>query len=471
MPRSGLTLTRDPFNTRRGSVAGSFSPKFLNPLAWYDIDLATPGQTLADQMGGSAATLGSTAGSDSNDPLWLQYAGSDYVYLPGTAGNFISTPATAALNITSDIDIIVRFKPGSMTTGHDASLISRWGPTAADQQWIIVLRTSGRVDLVWLNNAALYSDLTGVNTTPITASTTGVRVTLSPSTGAVVYYYTTDSLTTASPTWTQVASGTSAQTGTIASNVITSLYIGSDTDQAAGRHLDGSIISAQIRSGIGGSLVANFDASNFAAGSSTTYVDAVGSNGGTWTINRGTSGRKTALIKGHGTLLLGTDDYVNVPITAMPNMTTSDKFTVVSVWREYDTPASYGKVWSTKTGGTAAALGTDYVNETTLYQMTAYIGDGTNSVSIMSPAFGSRIVAVSAFGYDGANFTHSMNGTSATPVARGAVGTVAGTVCNIGRNSGTGGYADMEFFAFLTFQRQLTNAEIALLVSYYQGGT
>ena len=63
--------------------------------------------------------LGGTASASTNDPLRLPYDGEKYVRLPGTAGNYISTPDSAALDITGDIDIRAR---ADLTIGHPGAV-------------------------------------------------------------------------------------------------------------------------------------------------------------------------------------------------------------------------------------------------------------------------------------------------------------------------------------------------------------
>jgi len=79
-------------------------------IAWWHVneyDAAL--DALVDLSGnGHHAVFGSSVGVDTNDPLRLIRTNENYLYLPGTNGNYVSTPDAAPLDITGDIDIRVR---------------------------------------------------------------------------------------------------------------------------------------------------------------------------------------------------------------------------------------------------------------------------------------------------------------------------------------------------------------------------
>lgn len=90
--RAGLRTV--PRQRRLGTQSGLAAFLATGPSSWYDTrDLLTSSQqTLTNRVGTSTATLGSTSGSDTNDPVALTHDGTNYVYLPGTASNNLSIP-------------------------------------------------------------------------------------------------------------------------------------------------------------------------------------------------------------------------------------------------------------------------------------------------------------------------------------------------------------------------------------------
>ena len=84
--------------------------QLLKQAVWW-IDSAhsgSSGQAIKNLgWGGSAldTTAGSTTSADSNDPQYLAWDGINFTYTTGVAGNFLSVPDAATLDITSDIDL------------------------------------------------------------------------------------------------------------------------------------------------------------------------------------------------------------------------------------------------------------------------------------------------------------------------------------------------------------------------------
>lgn len=336
--------------SRRGVEAVRGTPRKLAPLAWYDVHLAgAAATTVADQMGGTAATLGSAAGADANDPLWLRHTGTDYLYLPGVAGNTVActAPASTASYIATDTT-------GATSTG---------------------AATAGA----------------------FTLSTTG--------------------------SWVRV------------------------------ELLDGGAV-----------VLARFLASSSAQ---TGHTDTFGV---VWTINRATTGRKASLVRGRGVLLLGTDDYVQVPNGAIPSLTATSNASFVIVGRKWATPAVNSRWLSNRVGSTTKGFNI-YENSTT-GAVTCNAQDGTVSILLANAAYTLGTVTVITAGRQGTTnvFIRVNNGTQVVSSAA-TLGDATGTGWLVGANPGPGNVSDMAFFALLTFSRVLTAGEIGQLVSYYQSGT
>lgn len=200
----------------------------------------------------------------------------------------------------------------------------------------------------------------------------------------------------------------------------------------------------------------------------------------TWTINRGTAGRKTVVLSpaaqsDSGIVLFGPDDYISVPAAAMPAMGASDSFTVVLVVRQWGTPTNFGRYLSNKTPNTGTnALGFQMFNNGTTMAQAWGMGDGTTGVFKVGSTYtaGQRSVTAvcvsartSAIHYRNRDTPGNPTGTLAN------VGSAtSGAQTYLGQNIANGERQDFEFRALLTFDRALTASEVAHLVDYFRGG-
>jgi len=220
-----------------------------------------------------------------NTPFRLSLrAGTPALDLPGTVGANASTPDHASLDITGDIDL--RF---------DATLTNWLEPTDANNTVELMAKfTAGAGGRSWLlgtRDRRLYFEWSADGTTALSASSLvdlpvppsgrlAVRVTLrvnNGSGGRTITFYTAPTL--AGP-YTQLP-GSVVQAGTTSIfNSPTAVKVGDPTDIGFTRPV-GRVHAAQIRNGIGGTIVANPSFSTQAVGA-TSFVDSAGR---TWTVN------------------------------------------------------------------------------------------------------------------------------------------------------------------------------------------
>jgi hypothetical protein len=216
----------------------------------------------------------------------------NYLSLPGSSGNYASTPDTAALDITGDIEIRALVAPNDWTPSGSAAFVSKFTATANQRSYQFGLNTNGTLYVLTSTDGAGGGSLAGGTSTEAPAITNGeplwVRFTLDVDDGSgnrvYKFYTSTDGVN-----WTQLGSTvtTAGTTSIFSSSAI--LEVGSDT-VGTQLLLAGKVYRAQVYNSIGGTLVADFNAS-FMAAAATSYIDATGK---TWTIN--TSGSPTAAI-------------------------------------------------------------------------------------------------------------------------------------------------------------------------------
>lgn len=433
-------------------------------VLWLDAaHSSASGQTLTNLgWGGSAlnATLGSTGSADSNDPKFLDWSGSNYVYSPGSAGNGMTIPHAGTTWPTGDIDIRAYVALDDWTPGSISHVVSRWF-SSANLCWVLIVNTGGTLGL-WYT-----TDGTG-GTAQFTASTvaTGVtdgaakwiRVTRSSSTGDIKFYLSDDAVT-----WTQLGSTvTSAAASTFNGTTVTGIGCGPALDSP----LSGKVYRAQVLNGISGTPVLDVDTS-LVAGNSTSFTALTGQ---TVTVNRATSGRKTACVT-HPVWLFGTDDYMEVADNDLIDFGATDSFTIVMLGRQWATPTNYGKWLNKSNNYPNYAIDT---NTTSLQMRFTAIDSGAAHVVAQSTATftaGQALVVAGVLDRGAVTGSVYLNGTLASSGSAASLGSLANAdALRIGRFSGAStSYQDFEFVAAAIFRRALSAAEITTITNYMTG--
>ena len=281
---------------------------------------------------------------DTNGPLTLRgpYPSAGLL-LPGTSGNYASTPDNAALDIVGDIDIRVDTTPDDWTPAAASALLSKWAG-GGFRSYLLNLTTTGTIQLAWSADGGASITRDSTVSVPITTGRLSLRATLDVDNGAAghtVTFYTGPSL---DGPWTQL--GTPVITAGITSIFSSSspVEIGSHTGGTASL-LAGYVHGARIYNGIAGTAVAtpNFD---IQAPGTTSFTDSAGR---VWTMN-GTA----AIVRG--------DNANNGVVTITP--TEFDALDeIVDGWKEvtlqFTTPPSMGTsvtppVWTWVAPGVAA---------------------------------------------------------------------------------------------------------------------
>lgn len=250
-----------------------------------------------------------------------------YLKLPGTAGNYASTPDAASLSPRGDIEwewwgVIDDLTPAAVNTF--ASKIQ--SISGSNQSWLLRLNTNGAI--------RLYHSLDGSTGSSSEASTVtlgaagfadgdffGIKVTYDADDGAgnrVLKYYTATDRN--APVWTQLGAAiTLAGAGGLFLNaqpIEVGMRNNGATEPFAGR-----CSLFRMRAGIAGPLIANFDPTGALAAATT--VQAPG-GGELWTIN--TSGSPSAVLENNWPLaylsLLGEDgNHATTPDSAAVSLT------------------------------------------------------------------------------------------------------------------------------------------------------
>jgi hypothetical protein len=232
-----------------------------------------------------------------NTPLRVGVAyGTPWLAVSEGGSERATTPDAAVLDITGDLDVRVDFEPavwgdyrdhvGGSLLG-DTELVGKYVTTGNQRSWRLLLSDQGRLNLGWSVDGtstlvAAESDV--VNLPPY--SRLSVRATLDVDNGAggnTVTFYTSSTPGTAGP-WTQLGSPVVTAGTTSIFNSTAPLEVG-DLASPGFVSLAKKIFSAEVRSGIGGTVVANPNFEAQAVGAAS-FADTAPSSRA-WTVTAG----------------------------------------------------------------------------------------------------------------------------------------------------------------------------------------
>lgn len=217
-----------------------------------------------------------------NTPVRVSlYGGTPYLNLPGGAGDRASTPDTAALDITGDIDVRIEASLDDWGVTATTELLGKYNVTGNQRSYRLLLDPDGFPVFSWSTDGTAFIDVTA--TEPIQGAATGriaLRATLDVNNGLggyTVTFYTANSIDGGYDQFGGVIETTSGTTSIFSSTA--DLQVG-DIANLSFDELQGKVYAAQVRNGIGGTAVANIDFTLQTVGA-TSFT---GTDGLTWTL-------------------------------------------------------------------------------------------------------------------------------------------------------------------------------------------
>jgi hypothetical protein len=176
--------------------------------------------------------------------------------LPGIAGNYASTPDHSALDITGDIDVRVHVKPPDWTPALPRVLVAKYTTTGNQRSWRLYIDAGG-LYFQWSTDGSATVSAQATAAVPFSDGAAGwVRAALDVDNGssqsAVTFYTSSDG-----QSWTQL--------GTVVTNAGASSIFSGSGPLEVGAHTSGTtqfveagtiVYAAEVRSGIGGTVVA-----------------------------------------------------------------------------------------------------------------------------------------------------------------------------------------------------------------------
>jgi hypothetical protein len=429
---------------------------------WIDAAQSDNSDQVLDNQGWGApaltTTLGSTGSADSNDPKFLDFVGTNYVYLPGVALNYLTVPDSAALDITGDIDLRVQLALDDWTPASTQAIIYKYG-TAGNRSFAFYVNGSslGTLELAWSADGTAANSATSSVATGITdGATKWIRVTLDVDNGASgrdVKFFTSDD----GITWTQL--GTTRTSAGVTSIFASTTGIAIGADNNGSSVIAAKIFNGQILNGIDGTKVLDVNTSIIGSGSATTYSALTGQ---TVTINRSASGKKTAVVT-HPVWLFGTDDYMEVADNDLLDFAATDPFTLVAIVRTWSGTTGYRNILS-KNGPFSVVPGYHIYTQNSSVVYAAAICDGTNRTF-------ANDLTITTGSLTNLNLIRNVSADNLTLSTTAAVtdtttGSLASTASFFVGGSGSNA-PDMELMAAAVFRRVLTSTEIATITNYY----
>lgn len=426
---------------------------------WIDANHASAsGQTVRNLgWGGSVldATCGSTGGADSNDPKYLDFDGTPYIYLSGVTGNSMSVPDETALDIVGDIDIRFKMSMDDWTPAALVYLLGKWSPNS----YIVYFNNTGTFGFQWSTNGSDNLNLASTVAVPFVDGATGwLRVTFDVNNGSgghtAMFYTSTDGLE-----WTQLGAPVIGSGTTSINSGTSALSVGSYYPDGPNA-LPGRVYRAQILNGINGTPVLDIDTSVLTTGAATSFPALTGQ---TVTINRATSGRKSVAVV-NPVWMFGTDDYMEVADNDLLDFGATDSFTIIIAARGFtaDSGISVAKVTTL-----AATNGYDFRNFVGSNTIITFMGTGaTWTQTSASAVAGPLSVAAMVVDRSGQRNKAYSNGALGNNVDCTAVGTLASAApLRVGNQSSR--YDHGELIAACAFRRALTETEIRTVTDYY----
>lgn len=362
VPKTGAGLT-----TWRESYPGeSTAGTALNILRGAEFFIDAGRAVNAEQAalnqgtGGSAlnARYGTGTGVDASDPLLLTHTGTNYMYLPGVNGNYVSIPDNPSLNITGDIELVARASPASWTPTTYCTLAQK------NNIWYFRLSTAGKLEFVW-NNGTAYQIKNTTQSIPIAAGVAAwVKTTFTVATGQARFYYATDQATEPS-VWTELTAPSAFGATTM---VAGAGVLGLGSNAGGTEPWVGGMYRFIVRNGIAGPTVVDVDFTTGLTSGNQVSVPFTGTALATSTpqyvSNLGTGGRalvakvgSTGNVDTNDPLLLpyNNENYLYTTGNTIPTTIYADSWAGIPDNGAMDLLGSNGPTFLSCTGGGARA--------------------------------------------------------------------------------------------------------------------
>jgi hypothetical protein len=204
--------------------------------------------------------------------------------LPGTSGNYLSTPDTAALDIVGDLTLVAHVAADDWTPATAQTLIGKWASSGNNRSYMLLLNTDGSLSFLYGTGGGSTS-VTRTSTANLSTLAAGawkwIAVTVDVDNGAAghtVRFWTSDD----GVTWTILGSAVTTAGVIALLSLAAAVEVGSNSS-GTGNPFAGLVRRAQVRTGIGASgVVGGTVVADYHANGAASYTDPTGK---VWTAN------------------------------------------------------------------------------------------------------------------------------------------------------------------------------------------
>jgi len=380
-------------------------------------------------------------GTGAAQPQLLPFAGERYAFLPGVAGNYVSTPSSAALNITGDLTLSIDMQHASWRPSAQGGLVGKW-----TGQYLLALDPAGTLTYYYNDGATKFATSTAA--LPSAAARRWVQVRHDVNNGAsgsdVSFWYRA----TTTDAWTQL--GTTITTAGVVTRATSATAVEVGTWAGGTNPTAGLVYLAEIGNGLGdaATVVARCEPRR-GAHAAGTFVAGTGE---TWTINQ--SGGLPAVLVGNAAVAFdGTDDILRATVAGLG--TIASPFTTMAIVQMVAIPSNkfVAEVTGSAVNGHGFSIAPTnaarvYLNATS----TQYLDTGL--------AFGTGKIYVLAATFDGTTRRTAIGSTlGATQVDTGVATTTVDSVALGGLHAGAL-FANMRLHEWLHFRTAVPTATL-----------
>lgn len=397
---------------------------------------------------------------------WQQHTGTHFAYLPGVAGNYLSIPDSASLDIVGNIDVRARVALEDWTPGTENVLVSKAG-AAGQRSWYFSVTTSGNLRFSWSADGTNWITKDSTATLNLAdGAIKWVRVTLDVDNGATqneTTFFTSDD------NITYITLGSVIQTAGITSIFASTAPIEIGGIAAGTSPMTGKVYRVLVYQEIGGTVRADVDINTNCTTEAGNVSSFTATIGGTVTVNKAAGDLRAGIFTYSGYPVIDSDTIYPSAYSVL-DFAAGDSFTIVAVSQMPTYTASQTVL--AKYSGTGAGYAIRN-NSGTATTFNAAVSDGTFSptVNYAGRTAGGLDVQAIVRNKTAGTITPYYNGTAGTAVTDNTTGAIEnGYALRVGRLSSTGtNIADMKFYSAAVFRRALTAAEILAVSQYFQG--
>jgi hypothetical protein len=395
-----------------------------------------------------------------------------YFWIPAAAGNSLSVPHAANLDITAAMTVITEIAPASWTPATERIIASKWVPAA--NSWVFSVLPTGALQFRWGATTLFVASDATLAFTPGSRHFVGFTFLNNISGSAEIRFWHSDDGTT----WTQLGT-TLLRTFFSLTSGTARVEITAQNNAEATASMEAKVYRVQIfnSTGSGGTVATDPAAKMLDIDTDVLTTDDYGEptflavTGQTVNVNRGTSGyistMTPALDKGgrFHFMLDGVNDFIQIAHDAALNIPDNGNFIVVLTGRQKVMPKANSDVIQ-KVDTAAPNAGWEIATTSTAPNggVRPKFKDATTALSGAEQAFNVRKVPTSAgFRMTGNKVVTLRDSALTAPVDSTVLGAITNTVpVRVGR-SRADVYEAFDFFGMAVLTQPLDDTELSNL--------